>query len=61
MTNEKLCILIQAFADYYWSVPVSYMISKISQWHPEVTAQQITRALRRDKILKYGFHPFNNT
>ena len=49
MTNEKLCILIRAFADYYWSVPVSYMISKISQWHPEVTAQQITRALRRDK------------
>ncbi len=56
MTNEKLCILIQAFADYYWSVPVSYMISKISQWHPEVTAQQITRALRRDKILKYHYY-----
>ncbi len=55
MTNEKLCVLLQAFADYYWSVPVSYAISKISEWHPEVTAQQVTRALRRDKILKYHF------
>ncbi len=55
MTNEKLCILIQAFADYYWSVPVSYVISKISEWHPEVTVQQVKRALRRDKILKYHF------
>ena len=56
MKEEKLCILLQAFTDYYWSVPVSYAISKITEWHPEVTIQQVTRALRRDKILKYHFY-----
>lgn len=55
MTNEKPCILLQAFVDYYWSVPVSYAISKITEWHPEVTAQRVTRTLRSDKILKYHF------
>lgn len=34
MTEEKLCILIQAFTDYYWSVPVNYAAAKIKQWHP---------------------------
>lgn len=38
MTDEKLYDLLQAFANYYWSVLVSYAISKISKWHPEVTA-----------------------
>ena len=55
MTDEKLCVLLQAFANYYWSLPVSYAISTISKWHPEVTAQQLARALRRDRILKYNF------
>ena len=56
MTDEKLCILLQAFAYYYWSVPVSYAISKISEWHPEVTAQRVTRVLRSDKIQRYHFY-----
>ena len=56
MTSEKLYVLLQAFTDYYWSVPVSYAINKITEWHPEVTVQQVTRALRRDKILKYHYY-----
>jgi len=43
MAEERLCTLLQAFADYYWSVPISYAICKISQWHPEVTDKQIKK------------------
>ena len=55
MTDEKLCAFLQAFAYYYWSVPVSYAIGRITEWHPEVTAKQITRLLRNEMILKHHF------
>jgi len=56
MTDGKLCDLLQAFAYYYWSVPVSYAIGKISEWHPEVTDRQITKALRIEKSRKYHYY-----
>lgn len=47
MTGEKLGTLFGAFANYYWSVPVQFVIDKIAEWHPEVTAKQFERVLRR--------------
>lgn len=55
MTDEKLCTLLEAFARYYWSVPVTYVIDRITQWHPEVPAKQVRKVLRSDRILKYHF------
>ena len=47
MTYKKLANLFEAFANYYWSVPVEYVIDKVTRWHPDVTAEQVVRALRR--------------
>ena len=55
MTDEKLCTLLEAFVRYYWSVPVTYVIDRITQWHPEVPAKQVRKVLRSDRILKYHF------
>ena len=55
MTDEKMGTLFGAFANYYWSVPVSFVRNKISEWHPEVTVQQIRRVLKRCTE-----HPFWN-
>ena len=43
MTDEQLGALLGAFANYYWSVPVSFAVDKITNWHPEVTAEQVGR------------------
>ena len=56
MTDEKLCVLLQAFAYYYWSVPVSYAIAKIKEWHPEISAKQVTSLLRNEEFLKDHFY-----
>lgn len=50
MTNEQLGSLLEAFANYYWSVPVSFVLDKITTWHPELTAKQIKGVL--DKCNK---------
>ncbi len=47
MTGEKLGALFGAFANYYWSVPVRFVMDKIAEWHPEVTAKQFERVLRQ--------------
>lgn len=56
MNSEKLCELLQGFANYYWSVPVSYVFDRITQWHPEVSAEQLSRILRGDAIQQYHFY-----
>ena len=47
MTDEKLGELLGAFANYYWSVSVTFVTEKIADWHPEVTTQQMERVLKR--------------
>ena len=47
MTDEALGNLLEAFAHFYWSVPVKFVSAKISEWHPEVTGQQFRRVLDR--------------
>lgn len=47
MTDEKLGALLEAFANYYWSVPVRFVESKIAEWHPDVDAVQLKRVLNR--------------
>ena len=37
MTDVKLYNLLEAFANYYWSVPISYVIERIIEWYPEVS------------------------
>ena len=56
MTNERLCELFQAFAYYYWSVPVSYVIGQITKWHPEVSAEQALKVLHSNTVRKYHFY-----
>ena len=53
MTFKELGTLFEAFANYYWSVPVEYVIDKVLEWQPEVTVEQINRALVR--CSKDGF------
>ena len=50
MTNEQLGSLLEAFANYYWSVPVSFVLDKVLTWHPELTTKQINGVL--DKCNK---------
>lgn len=47
MTDETLGTLLEAFAHFYWSVPVKFVAEKISEWHPDVTTEQIRRVLNR--------------
>ena len=47
MTDEKIGELLEGFANRYWSVPVVYVVDKIAEWHPELTAKQIERVLNR--------------
>lgn len=47
MTDENLGVLFGAFANFYWSVPVSYVVAKLADWHPDVAVQQIERVLNR--------------
>ena len=57
MTDEKLGALFEAFAHYYWSVPVAFTIRKITEWHPDVTARQVEEVLRQcnEGILRFHF------
>ena len=47
MTNEQLGYLLEAFANFYWSVPISFVIDKVLTWHPEVTDRQFKMVLKR--------------
>ena len=47
MTDEKLGALLEAFAHYYWSIPVSYVVNKIADWHSDVTLEQVVRVLNK--------------
>ena len=49
MTNEQLGTLLEAFADYYWSVPVAFVAEKVRAWHPEVSEQQFAGVLKKSK------------
>lgn len=52
MKEEKIGALLEAFAQYYWSVPMEYVLEKIEQWHPEMTAGTLNKVLKRcDKEL----------
>ena len=53
MTDEKLGTLFEAFAHYYWSIPVSHVINRIADWHSDVMMKQVVRAL--DKCNKNLF------
>ena len=53
MTDVKLYSLLEAFANYYWSVPISYVIERIIEWHPEVSENSIKTALQNDKLMFY--------
>ena len=55
MTDEQLGELFGSFAHFYWSVPVSFVIDKLHNWHPDVAAQQINRVLKRcnENIVRY--------
>ena len=30
MTDEKLGVLFESFANFYWSVPVSFVVNKLT-------------------------------
>ena len=53
MTDVKLYNLLEAFANYYWSVPISYVIERIIEWYPEVSEKSIKTALQNDKLMFY--------
>lgn len=56
MTDEKLGALFGAFAHFYWSVPQKLVVDKIADWHPEVTAQQVERVLRKSDKSIFWHH-----
>ena len=47
MTNEQLGTLLGAFANYYWSVSLEFVIEKILSWHPELTDKQFRMVLNK--------------
>ena len=55
MTDEKLGALFEAFANYYWSIPVVHVINRIAVWHPDVDAKQAGRVLTKcnENIFRY--------
>lgn len=56
MTNEQLGNLLEAFADFYWAIPFSYVADKIKTWHPEVTEQQFKGVLKKCNKDLYCYH-----
>lgn len=56
MTDKKLGALFEAFASYYWSVPVSFVKEKIAEWHPDVTAEQFERVLNQCNDDSFPYH-----
>lgn len=47
MTNEQIGTLIEAFANYYWSISAKYVVNKIMAWHPEITEKQMKGVLKK--------------
>ena len=47
MTEEKIGSLFEALANHYWSVPIKFVIDRMTEWHPEVTKDKIERVLKR--------------
>ena len=56
MTADQLCALFEAFANYYWSAPAEFVASKIMEWHPEVTMEQIAAALKKCNDKPFNYH-----
>lgn len=56
MTTDQICTLFSAFANYYWSVSAEFVASKIMEWHPEVTIEQIVRALKKCNDNPFSYH-----
>lgn len=56
MTDEKLGSLLGAFANFYWSVPVTFAVDKIAVWHLEVTAEQVGRVLTKSNKSTFWHH-----
>lgn len=56
MTDEKLGALFEAFAHYYWSIPVVRVENRIAEWHPDVTAKQIGRVLTKCNKSLFWHH-----
>ena len=46
MTDEKIGELLEAFGHHYWSLPAAYAINKISEWHAEITREQVQRVVQ---------------
>ena len=55
MTDNELGTLFNAYTNYYWSLPVKYVADKISERHPDVTAEQFERVLNQcnDDVFLY--------
>ena len=56
MTDEKLGALLGAFANFYWSVPVDYVLNKIAEWYPEADAGQLGRVLKKCNDSLFWYH-----
>ena len=56
MTNEKLGELFEAFAHYYWSIPIGIVIDRIIDWHPEVTRDQMQEVIDRITENTFAYH-----
>ncbi len=56
MTDEKLGEIFNAYAQYYWSVPVEYAIDKIAERHPEIKIEQVERVLNQTNTDIFRYH-----
>lgn len=56
MTDEKLGELFGAFANYYWSASLNYVLDKIEEWHPEVNTKQIEKVLNQCNKDLFRYH-----
>ena len=56
MTSNQLGELIEAFANYYWSVSAEFVFTKIMEWHPEVTMKQIVRVVKQSNAAPFKYH-----
>ena len=48
MNDSDISWLLRAFANYYWSVPVSLARKTITEWHPDVSPEQLDRVIEAE-------------
>ncbi|MBQ3335466.1 MAG: SEC-C domain-containing protein [Eubacteriaceae bacterium] len=55
MTDKELGALFEAFASYYWSIPIEFVFKKIAKWHDNVTTPQLKRVVLQcmENIFQY--------